>query len=60
MSKYNYDNTVILEKREDEVLIHPAQCEKLSWEDTYKEMACAEQGKWDDWQEVDVVMEAHL
>ena len=60
ISKYGFGNTVVLEEIENGILIHAPQQGKLSWEDTYKEMARAEQGEWDDWQEIDVDMEAHL
>ena len=60
ISKYGFGNIVVLEELENGVLIHAPQRGKLSWEDTYKEMARAEQGEWDDWQDVDIDLETHL
>lgn len=60
ISKYGFGNVVLLEETQDGLLIHNAKSEKLSWEDTYKEMAVAEKDEWDDWQELDVDGEAHL
>jgi antitoxin MazE len=60
ISKYGLGNVVMLEETEDGILIHAAKSGKLSWEDTYKEMAVMEKEEWDDWQELDVDEEAHL
>ncbi len=60
ISKYGFGNLVMLEEMEDGVLIHAPQSGRLSWEDTYKEMAGAEQDEWDDWQNIDIELETHL
>ena len=59
ISKYGLGNLVLLEETEDGILIHAAKSGKLSWEDTYKAMAAAEeQDEWADWESLDE--EAHL
>ncbi|HRQ39772.1 MAG TPA: AbrB/MazE/SpoVT family DNA-binding domain-containing protein [Chloroflexota bacterium] len=60
ISKYGLGNAVLLEETENGVLILAAKSEKLSWEDTYKAMANAEQGEWTDWQNMDAAEETHL
>ncbi len=60
VSKYGFGNRIILEETEEGVLIRTAQGGKLSWEDTYKEMATVEQEEWTDWQNMDVDQDAHL
>lgn len=58
ISKYGLGNFVLLEETEDGILIHTAKIGKLSWEDTYKAMAEAEEDEWADWESLDE--EAHL
>ncbi len=58
ISKYGLGNLVLLEETEDGILIHTAKSGKLSWEDTYKAMATAEEDEWTDWEQLDG--EAHL
>ncbi len=60
ISKYGFGKLILLEETQDGVLIRAAQGGKLSWEDTYKEMADAEQGEWTDWQNMDVELDTHL
>ncbi|MFO7680772.1 MAG: AbrB/MazE/SpoVT family DNA-binding domain-containing protein [Chloroflexota bacterium] len=61
ISKYGFGNLVLLEETEDGILIHAAKSGKLSWEDTYKAMAEAEdQDEWEDWQNLDVAQDTHL
>lgn len=60
ITKYGFGNLITLEETEDGVLIRATQSGKLSWEDTYKAMAVAESGEWDDWQEIDADLETHL
>lgn len=60
ISTYGLGNVVLLEETQDGILIHASKSGKLSWEDTYKEMAVMEKEEWDDWQELDVDEEAHL
>jgi antitoxin MazE len=60
ISKYGLGNSVLLEETADGILIYAAKSEKLSWEDTYKAMADAEQNEWTDWQNMDVAEETHL
>ena len=60
ISKYGLGKTVLLAETEDGILIYAAKNNKLSWEDTYKAMANAEQDEWTDWQNIDVAEETHL
>ncbi|GIK58897.1 MAG: AbrB/MazE/SpoVT family DNA-binding domain-containing protein [Chloroflexi bacterium] len=60
ISKYGLGNSVLLEETENGILIVAAKSEKLSWEDTYKAMANAEQDEWTDWQNMDAAEEMHL
>jgi antitoxin MazE len=49
VDKYGLRDRVVLEEREDGLLIHAPGDAKLSWEETYREMA-AEDEDWADWQ----------
>lgn len=60
ISKYGLGKSVLLAETEDGILIYAAKSEKLSWEDTYKAMADAEQDEWTDWQNMDAAAETHL
>ncbi len=60
ISRYRFGTVVLLEETQDGVLIHAAKEEKLSWEDTYKEMAAVEHKEWHDWQEMDIAQDTHL
>jgi len=60
ISKYGFGQRIILEETEDGILMRAVRTGKLSWEDTYKEMAAAEQEEWTDWQNIDVDLDAHL
>lgn len=61
ISKYGLGNLVFLEETEAGILIHAAKSGKLSWEDTYKAMAEAEErDEWSDWQNLDVAQDTHL
>lgn len=60
ISRYGFGNVVLLEETQDGILIHSAKSGKLSWEDTYKEMASMEKDEWADWQELDIDGETHL
>jgi antitoxin MazE len=60
ISKYGLGSSVLLEETEEGILIYAAKSEKLSWEDTYKAMADAEQDEWTDWQNIDAAEETHL
>lgn len=59
ISKYGIGELVILEEMKDGVLLHAANKGKLSWEDTYKEMA-QEDENWSDWQELDIDQDDYL
>jgi antitoxin MazE len=50
IDKYGLQNEVVLEEREEGLLIHAQQDAKLSWEETYRQMA-AENEDWSDWQD---------
>ncbi len=60
ISKYGFGNLILLEEMDDGILIRAAQSGKLSWEDTYKQMAEVEQEEWDDWHNMDVDLDDHL
>jgi antitoxin MazE len=49
ISKYKLGEAVILEQRPDEIALRPKKQKKLSWKDTYKEMAAASE----DWSDMD-------
>ncbi|OHB72464.1 MAG: hypothetical protein A2W17_02055 [Planctomycetes bacterium RBG_16_41_13] len=47
LQKYGFSESVVLEEKEEGILLHRKKDEKLSWEDTYKSMA-EEKEDWDD------------
>ena len=52
IDKYGLREEVVLEEREEGLLIHSRHDTKLSWEETYKQMAAdeaAEREDWSDW-----------
>ena len=49
VDKYGLRDEVVLEEREEGLLIHGRDNGKLSWEETYRSMA-AEDEDWSDWQ----------
>ncbi len=60
ISQYGLGEVVILEELEEGILLRAADKGKLSWEDTYKEMAAQEGDKWKDWQELDLDQDDYL
>lgn len=48
LRRYNLDKTVVLEERADELALRPAKQAKLSWQETFAEMA-RENEDWSDW-----------
>jgi antitoxin MazE len=52
LNKYAITDTVVLEEREDGILLRSKQDERLSWEETYKEMA----REREDWSDFDVTL----
>jgi antitoxin MazE len=52
LNKYAITDTVVLEEREDGILLRSKQDERLSWEETYKEMA----PEREDWSDLDVTL----
>ena len=48
VDKYGLQDEVVLEEREEGLLIHARRDAKLSWEETYRQMA-AEKEDWSDW-----------
>ncbi len=48
LRRYKLDTTVILEERADELALRPSKPTKLSWKETYAEMA-AEAEDWSEW-----------
>ena len=49
VDKYGLQDKVVVEEREDGLLIHARQTTKLSWEETYRQMA-TENEDWSDCQ----------
>jgi len=50
LQKYGFSGTLMVEEREDGVLLHRQKAEKkLSWEETFKAMA-KEKEDWDDFE----------
>ncbi len=49
VDKYRLQDEVVLEEREEGLLIHARHEAKLSWEETYRQMA-TENEDWSDWQ----------
>jgi antitoxin MazE len=52
LNKYAITDTVVLEEREDGILLRSKQDKRLSWEETYKEMA----REREDWSDLDVTL----
>jgi antitoxin MazE len=52
LHKYNLHDTVILEEHPHGILIQAKEPKKLSWEETYKEMAKAKED-WSDWERLE-------
>ncbi len=48
VDKYGLQDEVVLEERREGLLIHAHHAGKLSWEETYRQMA-AEEEDWSDW-----------
>ena len=51
LSKYDLEGEVILEERENGILIHNKNTQKLGWEETYKAMQAAKED-WSEWAEL--------
>jgi antitoxin MazE len=47
LQKYGFSESVVLEEREEGVLLHRKEDSKLTWEETFKEMS-KEKEDWDD------------
>ena len=60
VSKYGLGENVILEELPEGILLHAANKGKLSWEDTYKEMANEVEPEWLDWEKLDSDSEDYL
>ncbi|MGQ0657089.1 MAG: AbrB/MazE/SpoVT family DNA-binding domain-containing protein [Chromatiales bacterium] len=52
LDKYAIADTVVLEEREDGILLRSKKERKLSWEETYKDMARAHE----DWTDLDTIL----
>ena len=50
--KYGLKEDIILEEREEGLLIHAKDINRMSWEETYK-AASAEKEDWSDWLTID-------
>ena len=49
LRRYHIKNTVIMEQRPDGLVLRPKEIKKLSWEETYKQMAQSNED-WSDWE----------
>lgn len=50
IAKHKLDRGMVLEERGDEIVLRPKRvAKKLSWEETYKEMAASDED-WSDWE----------
>lgn len=56
LERYAIKDQVVLEQREEGILLRSKQDKRLSWEDTYKEMA----EKHEDWSDLDVTLDDGL
>jgi len=54
--KYGLKEEIILEEREEGLLIHAKDANKMSWQETYKATA-DEQEDWSDWQDLEATDE---
>lgn len=52
LKKYGWSDSLIIEETEDGVLLRSRAANKLSWEDTYREMAAERE----DWSDLDVTL----
>jgi antitoxin MazE len=52
LHKYNLHDNVILAEHPNGILIQAKEPKKLSWEETYKEMAKAKED-WSDWERLE-------
>jgi len=50
--KYGLKEEIILEEREEGLLIHAKDANKMSWQETYKATA-DEREDWSDWQDLE-------
>ncbi len=48
VDKYGLQDEVVLEEREEGLLIHARRQTSLSWKETYRQMAAAKEN-WSDW-----------
>jgi antitoxin MazE len=51
LQKYDFSDTLWLEETEHGILLRPTEDEKLSWENTYREMA-KEKEDWQDFENI--------
>jgi len=49
IKRYGFSGSLAVEAREDGLLLKPKKARKLSWEQTYKEMAAADED-WSEWE----------
>lgn len=47
IQRYHLEDTILLEQRPGEIALRPKRQKKLSWKETYKEMAAAQE-EWSD------------
>jgi antitoxin MazE len=56
LERYAIKDQVVLEQREEGILLRSKQDKRLSWEETYKEMA----GEHKDWSDLDMTLDDGL
>ena len=49
LRRYHIDKTLLMEERPEEIVLRPKRMRKLSWEQTAKAMAAANED-WSDWE----------
>ncbi len=52
IKRYGFSGPITVEAREDGLLLKPKKQSKLSWEETYKQMAKSQED-WSDWEAAD-------
>lgn len=53
IQRAGFSGEVVIEEKNGGIFVHSADNEKLSWEDTYSQMAASEE-EWSDWAEMDI------
>lgn len=51
LRRYRIEETVVMEERDGEIVLRPKKAKKLSWDETFREMAAAKE----DWSDCEAV-----